>query len=314
MAKTELKDKLKNATSNTVSTQAKESISSYSASIAENLEDSTKTAIDATAKQIAVGLVTTQAAEQIHQEEEKNGAELSTEEAKTSARAYIKNTLDSAEFYDALSKDISESLASWLGSATKNSLGDYSTMSSAMSSISSKFTVANDISFKIMSTTADINEKLSALEKNEFIKVLFNGTAVADTSDELHSLFSKIGIKGGDNIINYISNKVIGTMSGEKFLKTVFGDESNIKNNIQNFQNYINQITETITKINEVVTEIQNQIYSVAQNAIATVLNTVKTAISTVVDNVVTAAIGTLKDSLSDAWKAGSGEAEEVAT
>lgn len=314
MAKTELKDKLKNATSNTVSTQAKESISSSSASIAENLEDSTKTAIDATAKQIAVGLVTNQAAEQIHQEEEKNGAELSTEEAKTSARAYIKNTLDSAEFYDALSKDISESLTSWLGSATKNSLGDYSTMSSAMSSISSKFTVANDISFKIMSTTADINEKLSALEKNEFIKVLFNGTAVADTSDKLHSLFSKIGIKGGDNIINYISNKVIGTMSGEKFLKTVFGDESNIKNNIQNFQNYINQITETITKINEVVTEIQNQIYSVAQNAIATVLNTVKTAISTVVDNVVTAAIGTLKDSLSDAWKAGSGEAEEVAT
>lgn len=314
MVKTELKDKLKNATSNTVSTQAKESISSSSASIAENLEDSTKAAIDATAKQIAVGLVTNQAAEQIHQKEEENGAELSTEEAKASARAYIKNTLDSAEFYDALSKDISESLTSWLDSAAKNSLGDYSTMSSAMSSISSKFTVANDISFKIMSTTADMNEKLSALEKNEFIKVLFNGTAVADTSDKLHSLFSKIGIKGGDNIINYISNKVIGTMSGEKFLKTVFGDESNIKNNIQNFQNYINQITETITKINEVVAEIQNQIYSVAQNAIATVLNTVKTAISAVVDNVVTAAIGTLKDSLSDAWKAGSGEAEEVAT
>ena len=314
MVKTELKDKLKNATSNTVSTQAKESISSSSASIAENLEDSTKAAIDATAKQIAVGLVTNQAAEQIHQKEEENGAELSTEEVKASARAYIKNTLDSAEFYDALSKDISESLTSWLDSAAKNSLGDYSTMSSAMSSISSKFTVANDISFKIMSTTADMNEKLSALEKNEFIKVLFNGTAVADTSDKLHSLFSKIGIKGGDNIINYISNKVIGTMSGEKFLKTVFGDESNIKNNIQNFQNYINQITETITKINEVVAEIQNQIYSVAQNAIATVLNTVKTAISAVVDNVVTAAIGTLKDSLSDAWKAGSGEAEEVAT
>lgn len=314
MAKTELKDKLKNAISNTASMQAKESISGSSASIAKNLENSTKATIDATAKQVAVGLVTDQAAEQMHQEEEKNGAELSAEEVKASARAYIKNTLGSAEFYDALSKDIAESLTSWLDSAAKNSLGDYSTMSSAMSSVSSKFTVANDISFKITSTTADINEKLSALEKNELIKVLFNGTVVADTSDKLHSLFSKIGIKGGDNIINYISNKVIGTMSGEKFLKTVFGDESNIKNNIQNFQNYLNQITETITKINEVVAEIQNQIYSVAQNAIATVLNTVKTAISAVVDNVVTAAIGTLKDSLSDAWKAGSGEAEGVAT
>ena len=314
MAKSELKDKLENATLDTASTQAKESVSNSSTEGTDDLANSTKATIDATAKKVATELVTDQVAEQIHQKEEKTGTELSAEEVKASACAYIKNTLGSAEFYDALSKDVAESLTTWLDSATKNSLGDYSTISSAMSNVSSQLAVANNISSKITSTTANISEKLSALEKNEFVKTLFDGMASANTSDKLHSLFSKVGIKGGDNVINYISNKVIGTMSGEKFLNNVFSDKNSIKSNIQNFQNFMNQVTETIAKINEIVAEIQNQIYTVAQNAIATVLNTVKAAISAVVDSVVTAAIGTLKDSLSDAWKAGSEEAEEAVT
>lgn len=314
MAKTELKDKLKDATSSTASIDAVESVSESSVNNEEDLATSTASTVNATAKKIATELVTDQTAEQIHQEEVKNGKELSTEEVQASARAYIKNTLSSPEFYDALSKDVADSLTSWLDSATKNSLGNYSTISSAMDNVSSKLTMANDISSKITSTTANISEKLSALEKNEFVKTLFNGTASADTSEKLHSLFSKVGIKGGDNVINYISNKVIGTMSGEKFLSNVFGDKNSIKSNIQNFQNYMNQMAETIAKINEIVSEIKNQIYTVAENAIATVLNTVKAAISAVVDSVVTAAVGTLKDSLSDAWKAGTEEAEEAAT
>lgn len=311
MAKTELKDKLKNATSNTTSVDAVESVNESSTNNNEDLAAFTANTIDTAAKKITTELITDQAAEQMHQEEINNGQELSNEEVKASARAYIKNTLADPEFYDALLKDVTNSLSSWLDNTTKNSLGSYSTISSAMDNVSSKLTIANDISSKITSTTANISEKLSALEKNEFVKTLFNGIASADTSEKLHNLFSTIGIKGGDNVINYISNKVVGTMSGEKFLSNVFGDKSNIKSNIQNFQNYMNKMTETIAKINEIVSEIKNQIYTIAENAIATVLNTVKTAISAVVDNVVTAAIGTLKDSLSDAWKAGT---EGIAT
>lgn len=305
MAKEELKDKLENATSNTASSEAVESVNDSSANNAEDLENFTKETIKATAKKVATETVTDQTAEQIYQEEKKSGTPLSEDEIKASARVYIKNTLGNTTFYESLTKDIENSLTSWIDSATKNSLGEYSNISSAINSVTSKISTTGEISSKITNTTTMINEKLSALEKNDFVQTLFDGTASANTSEKLHSLFSKVGIKGGDNVISYISNKVIGTMSGEKFLQNVFGDKNSIKSNIQNFQNFMNQMTETISKINEIVSEIQNKIYTIAQNAISTVLNTVKAAISAVVDSVVTAAIGTLKDSLSDAWKAG---------
>ena len=170
-------------------------------------------------------------------------------------------------------------------------------MSSTIDSVTGNIdNVLNNKQFNnIMSTASSVGKKLDAFEKSAFLGKILDGTASKDTSEKLHDLFKKAGIKGGDNVIDYISNKVIGTMSGEKFKNKVFTDKDSILHNLKNFTTYLNNIQKTIVEINNIVQEIKNQIYSVAENAIKTVINIVKSAISDIVNNVVNSAVGALK-------------------
>lgn len=261
--------------------------------------------VDAASKKIVQEKIEDKAAEDIHNEEVKDGKEKSDAELRSAASAYVKNTIGNKDFYDSLTKDISSSLTSWLDTATKL---DVRSMSSTIDSVTGSIDdVLNNKQFNnIMSTASSVGKKLDVFEKSAFLGKILDGTASSDTSEKLHDLFKKAGIKGGDNVIDYISNKVIGTMSGEKFKKRVFTDEDSILHNFKNFTTYLDNMQKTIAEINKIVQEIKNQIYSIAENAIKTVINIVKSAISDIVNNVVSSAVGALKDSLSDAWKAGS--------
>ena len=298
---------MKEATANNTSSNAVESVKEDKEKTSGDEQKNVDAKVDAASKQIAQEKVEDKAAEDIHNEEVKEGKEKSDAELRSAAYAYVKNTIGNKDFYDSLTKDISNSLTSWLDTATKLDVRNMSsTINSVTGNIDNIDNVLNNKQFNnIMSTASSIGKKLDAFEKSAFLGKILDGTASKDTSEKLHDLFKKAGIKGGDNVIDYISNKVIGTMSGEKFKNKVFTDKDSILHNLKNFTTYLDNIQKTIAEINNIVQEIKNQIYSVAENAIKTVINIVKSAISDIVNNVVNSAVGALKDSLSDAWKAG---------
>ena len=299
---------MKEATANNTSSNAVESVKEDKEKTSGDEQKNVDAKVDAASKQIAQEKVEDKAAEDIHNEEVKDGKEKSDAELRAAASAYVKNTIGNKDFYDSLTEDISNSLTSWLDTATKFDVRSISsTIDSVTGNIDNVDNVLNNKQFNnIMSTASSIGKKLDAFEKSAFLGKILDGTASKDTSEKLHDLFKKAGIKGGDNVIDYISNKVIGTMSGEKFKNKVFTDKDSILHNLKNFTTYLDNIQKTIVEINNIVQEIKNQIYSVAENAIKTVINIVKSAISDIVNNVVSSAVGALKDSLSDAWKAGS--------
>ena len=298
---------MKEATTNNTSSNAVKSVKKDKEKTSGDEQKNVDAKVDAASKQIAQEKVEDKAAEDIHNEEVKEGKEKSDAELRSAAYAYVKNTIGNKDFYDSLTKDISNSLTSWLDTATKLDVRNMSsTINSVTGNIDNIDNVLNNKQFNnIMSTASSIGKKLDAFEKSAFLGKILDGTASKDTSEKLHDLFKKAGIKGGDNVIDYISNKVIGTMSGEKFKNKVFTDKDSILHNLKNFTTYLDNIQKTIAEINNIVQEIKNQIYSVAENAIKTVINIVKSAISDIVNNVVNSAVGALKDSLSDAWKAG---------
>ena len=309
---------MKKATTNNTSSNAVKSVKKDKEKTSGDEQKNVDAKVDAASKKIAQEKIEDKAAEDIHNEEVKDGKEKSDAELRSAAYAYVKNTIGNKDFYDSLTKDISSSLTSWLDTATKldvrsmsstiDSVLDVRSMSSTIDSVTGNIdNVLNNKQFNnIMSTASSIGKKLDAFEKSAFLGKILDGTASKDTSEKLHDLFKKAGIKGGDNVIDYISNKIIGTMSGEKFKNKVFTDKDSILHNLKNFTTYLDNIQKTIVEINNIVQEIKNQIYSVAENAIKTVINIVKSAISDIVNNVVNSAVGALKDSLSDAWKAGS--------
>ena len=309
---------MKKATTNNTSSNAVKSVKKDKEKTSGDEQKNVDAKVDAASKKIAQEKIEDKAAEDIHNEEVKDGKEKSDAELRSAASAYVKNTIGNKDFYDSLTKDISSSLTSWLDTATKldvrsmsstiDSVLDVRNMSSTIDSVTGNIdNVLNNKQFNnIMSTASSIGKKLDAFEKSAFLGKILDGTASKDTSEKLHDLFKKAGIKGGDNVIDYISNKIIGTMSGEKFKNKVFTDKDSILHNLKNFTTYLDNIQKTIVEINNIVQEIKNQIYSVAENAIKTVINIVKSAISDIVNNVVNSAVGALKDSLSDAWKAGS--------
>ena len=309
---------MKKATTNNTSSNAVKSVKKDKEKTSGDEQKNVDAKVDAASKKIAQEKIEDKAAEDIHNEEVKDGKEKSDAELRSAASAYVKNTIGNKDFYDSLTKDISSSLTSWLDTATKldvrsmsstiDSVLDVRNMSSTIDSVTGNIdNVLNNKQFNnIMSTASSIGKKLDAFEKSAFLGKILDGTASKDTSEKLHDLFKKAGIKGGDNVIDYISNKIIGTMSGEKFKNKVFTDKDSILHNLKNFTTYLDNIQKTIVEINNIVQEIKNQIYSVAENAIKTVINIVKSAISDIVNNVVSSAVGALKDSLSDAWKAGS--------
>ena len=296
---------MKEATTNNTSSNAVKSVKKDKEKTSGDEQKNVDAKVDAASKKIAQEKIEDKTAEDIHNEEVKDGKEKSDAELRSAASAYVKNTIGNKDFYDSLTKDISSSLTSWLDTATKL---DVRSMSSTINSVTGNIdNVLNNKQFNnIMSTASSVGKKLDAFEKSAFLGKILDGTASKDTSEKLHDLFKKAGIKGGDNVIDYISNKVIGTMSGEKFKNKVFTDKDSILHNLKNFTTYLDNIQKTIVEINNIVQEIKNQIYSVAENAIKTVINIVKSAISDIVNNVVSSAVGALKDSLSDAWKAGS--------
>lgn len=299
---------MKEATTNNTSSNAVESVKEDKEKTSGDEQKNVDAKVDAASKQIAQEKVEDKAAEDIHNEEVKEGKEKSDAELRAAAYAYVKNTIGNKDFYESLTEDISNSLTSWLDTATKFDVRSISsTIDSVTGNIDNVDNVLNNKQFNnIMSTASSIGKKLDAFEKSAFLGKILDGTASKDTSEKLHDLFKKAGIKGGDNVIDYISNKVIGTMSGEKFKNKVFTDKDSILHNLKNFTTYLDNIQKTIVEINNIVQEIKNQIYSVAENAIKTVINIVKSAISDIVNNVISSAVGALKDSLSDAWKAGS--------
>ena len=299
---------MKEATVNNTSSNAVESVKEDKEKTSGGEQKNVDAKVDAASKKIAQEKIEDKAAEDIHNEEVKDGKEKSDAELRSAAYAYVKNTICNKDFYDSLTKDISNSLTSWLDTATKLDVRSISsTIDSVTGNIDNVDNVLNNKQFNnIMSTASSVGKKLDAFEKSAFLGKILDGTASKDTSEKLHDLFKKAGIKGGDNVIDYISNKVIGTMSGEKFKNKVFTDKDSILHNLKNFTTYLDNIQKTIAEINNIVQEIKNQIYSVAENAIKTVINIVKSAISDIVNNVVNSAVGALKDSLSDAWKAGS--------
>lgn len=294
-----------NASSNAIKSVSEEAENNNTA--AANDTQNNESQNNAVAETIAQETIENQAAEEIHKEETAEGKDKTDTEVKAAARAYAKNTIGDKNFYDPLVKNISNSISSWLDSTTKI---DLSTPKSQIDSAAGQVTMIlnNKKAQDIMSTSVDVGKKLTAFEKSNFYKEILDGTAAEKTSKNLHDLFSKVGFKGGDKIIDYVSNKIIGTMSGEKFKKIVFTDKNSVLKNLQNFTKFMDNMQKTITEINKIVQEIKNQIYVIAENAIKTVVNTVKKAISDIVGGVVKSAVGTLKDSLSDAWKAGNGE------
>ena len=298
---------MKEATTNNTSSNAIKSVKKDKEKTSGDEQKNVDAKVDAASKKIAQEKIEDKAAEDIHNEEVKDGKEKSDAELRSAAYAYIKNTIGNKDFYDSLTEDISNSLTSWLDTATKLDVRSMSsTIDSVTGNIDNVDNVLNNKQFNnIMSTASSVGKKLDAFEKSAFLGKILDGTASKDTSEKLHDLFKKAGIKGGDNVIDYISNKVIGTMSGEKFKNKVFTDKDSILHNLKNFTTYLDNIQKTIVEINNIVQEIKNQIYSVAENAIKTVINVVKSAISDIVNNVVSSAVGALKDSLSDAWKAG---------
>ena len=299
---------MKEATTNNTSSNAVKSVKKDKEKTSGDEQKNVDAKVNAASKKIVQEKIEDKAAEDIHNEEVKDGKEKSDAELRSAAYAYVKNTIGNKDFYDSLTKDISSSLTSWLDTATKFDVRSISsTIDSVTGNIDNVDNVLNNKQFNnIMSTASSIGKKLDAFEKSAFLGKILDGTASKDTSEKLHDLFKKAGIKGGDNVIDYISNKVIGTMSGEKFKNKVFTDKDSILHNLKNFTTYLDNIQKTIVEINNIVQEIKNQIYSVAENAIKTVINIVKRAISDIVNNVVSSAVGDLKDSLSDAWKAGS--------
>lgn len=299
---------MKEATTNNTSSNAVKNVKKDKEKTSGDEQKNVDAKVDAASKKIAQEKVEDKAAEDIHNEEVKEGKEKSDAELRSAAYAYVKNTIGNKDFYDSLTEDISNSLTSWLDTATKLNVRNISsTIDSVTDNIDNVDNVLNNKQFNnIMSTASSVGKKLDAFEKSAFLGKILDGTASKDTSEKLHDLFKKAGIKGGDNVIDYISNKVIGTMSGEKFKNKVFTDKDSILHNLKNFTTYLDNIQKTIAEINNIVQEIKNQIYSVAENAIKTVINIVKSAISDIVNNVVNSAVGALKDSLSDAWKAGS--------
>ena len=187
---------MQEATTNNTSSNAIESVKEDKEKNSGKEQKTVDAKVDEASKQIAQEKIEDKAAEEIHNEEVKEGKEKSEAEIKAAASAYVKNTIGNKDFYDSLTKDISSSLTSWLDTATKL---DVKNINSAMDSVTGSIdNVLNNKQFNnIMSTASSVGKKLDAFEKSAFLGKILDGTASSDTSEKLHDLFKKAGIKGG---------------------------------------------------------------------------------------------------------------------
>ena len=172
---------MKEATTNNTSSNAVKSVKKDKEKTSGDEQKNVDAKVDAASKKIVQEKIEDKAAEDIHNEEVKDGKEKSDAELRSAASAYVKNTIGNKDFYDSLTKDISSSLTSWLDTATKL---DVRSMNSTIDSVTGNIVnVLNNKQFNnIMSTASSVGKKLDAFEKSAFLGKILDGTASKDTS------------------------------------------------------------------------------------------------------------------------------------
>lgn len=225
---------------------------------------------------------------------------------RTAASEFIKQAND--DFADALTKDITKSIDNWLNNATQINSKLDSTLNTAFNQINDQI---NPVVTQISQTSSNINSKLDALQKNSVLSFLQGKTPVEDTSKKLTELFGKVGIKGGDNVVNYISKKIVGTMADPDRLNSILKGVGNFQKALNQFQGYVKAIQETIVAVERAIVEIKNAIFKAAEKAIKSIIKSVKDAISEAIGNVVNKVVDSLKESWDKAVEKNSNKEDE---
>lgn len=242
------------------------------------------------AKEVKDGIVADTVSDNLIKLEDEGKIDKST--MRTAASEFIKQTSDNCA--DALTKDITKSIDGWLNNSRNLNSQLDATLNSSFQSINNAM---NPVVTQISQTTKNIDQKLDAFQKNNVVKFLQGKTPVQDTAKKLTELFNKAGIKGGDNVVSYISKKIVGTMADPSRLNGILKGVGNFQKALNQFQGYVKAVQETIVAVEKAVVEIKNAIFKAAEKAITSIINSVKDAISEAIGNVVNKVVDSLKES-----------------
>lgn len=278
--------------SNTSSSTSETNNSSSNSSNSTSMSIDNKNDIDTKnlAKEVKDGIVADTVSDNLIKLEDEGKIDKST--MRTAASEFIKQAND--DFANALTKDITNSIDNWLNNATQINSKLDSTLNTAFNQINDKI---NPVVTQISQTSNNINSKLDALQKSSVLSFLQGKTPVEDTSKKLTELFGKVGIKGGNNVVDYISTKIVGTMADPSRLNGILKGVGNFQKALNQFQGYVKAVQETIVAVEKAIVEIKNAIFKAAEKAITSIINSVKDAISEAIGNVVNKVVDSLKES-----------------
>lgn len=277
-----------NTSSNTSETNNSSSNSSNSTSM--SIDDKNDKDTETLAKEIKDGVVVDTVSDNLIKLEDEG--KITKDTMRTAASEFIKQTND--DFADALTKDITKSIDGWLNNSLNFNSQLDATLNSSFQSINNAM---NPVVTQISQTTNNINKKLDAIQKNNVVKFLQGKTPVEDTSKKLTELFSKVGIKGGDNVVSYISKKIVGTMADPDRLNSILKGVGDFQKVLNQFQGYVNAIQATVVAVEKAIVEIKNAILNAAKKAITSIIKSVKDSIQEAIGNLVSNVVNSLKES-----------------
>lgn len=277
-----------NTSSSTSETNNSSSNSSNSTSM--SIDDKNDKDTETLAKEIKDGVVVDTVSDNLIKLEDEG--KITKDTMRTAASEFIKQTND--DFADALTKDITKSIDGWLNNSLNFDSQLDATLNSSFQSINNAM---NPVVTQISQTTNNINNKLDAIQKNNVVKFLQGKTPVEDTSKKLTELFSKVGIKGGDNVVSYISKKIVGTMADPDRLNSILKGVGDFQKVLNQFQGYVNAIQATVVAVEKAIVEIKNAILNAARKAITSIIKSVKDSIQEAIGNLVSNVVNSLKES-----------------
>lgn len=283
-----------NTSSSTSGTNNSSSNSSNSTSM--SIDDKNDKDTETLAKEIKDGVIVDTVSDNLIKLEDEGKVNKDT--MRTAASEFIKQTSDNCA--DALTKDITKSIDGWLNNSRNLNSQLDATLNSSFQSINNAM---NPVVTQISQTTKNIDQKLDAFQKNNVVKFLQGKTPVQDTAKKLTELFGKAGIKGGDNVVSYISKKIVGTMADPDRLNGILKGVGNFQKALNQFQGYVNAIQATVVAVEKAIIEIKNAIFNAAEKAIKSIIKSVKDSISKAIGNLVSNVVDSLKKSWDNAVK-----------